>query len=410
MRWYLLVFISILFTSCVWLPEKDYSSIKEKSTYSTFSDIENPMILSDSIYLQFKKSDADDNAKKISRCIGAVYSIYDFETDTIKDFVFSKLVANPSGKLQKLITSSGKIKFLGYNYAESKMFIMSPETNELEYIDIGQMRNYYSRSEDSDIYKYKLFYTTGRLEEETNSCVNTFRFYNVDANVFGKEINFKNAYNERVHTPEFVPKEKGGDGYLWFFTRDRQDYPKRDRYFLNRVNPETEEVETELITYDGVSGDEVYDWNTSKSWNHKVSYIVMDSTGDEILVYKNHSIVCDDNFAEMILINKNTFEIRKISEGLSYVGKIDGKYWFLDEKSYLVAYDVYTLEKLQIGGEEGIKFNKHDFYIQNNVIYVFDKALENDAYTTRIIKAFDVIKQEFTETRRIEKSRLISAN
>ncbi|MCQ2576134.1 MAG: hypothetical protein MJ162_05260 [Treponema sp.] len=384
MRKFLLIFIPVLFTSCVWSPVKDYSSVKEKTSYEKFTELNDPIILSDYVMAEFNCGSIET-----SRIIGSAFTVYDFENGTIKDQVYTKFDSGYAPKLQKVITSSGNVRYLSRYKYEKQLCFMSPDNNQLEFIDAAQLYGYNASEELNDIYRYKLF---SKDINDSDSLTQTtlIRIFDADTNTFGKEIKIKNAYNNSISANNYMPVEKGGDGYFWFITRDRNEYPVRGKYYLNRINPETGKLEEALVTYDGVKGNEVYEWSVSKSWKHTIQYTLMDSVGDELLVKKFHFILGgEESFAEYVLVNKNTFTERPLDIGLQYVGNSGGKYWFLNNLDF-IAYDITTLEKVtvpeQVSIEEGWSTK---FYLKDNVIYVIQSQYNDQNEKSVVIYAFD---------------------
>ena len=78
---------SVSFFSChVYVPEKDYSKILEKQEYKSFNHLNKPFVLKLNTYLDFLAE--KDNGRVYERRRGAYYVIYDWETESVFDFVY----------------------------------------------------------------------------------------------------------------------------------------------------------------------------------------------------------------------------------------------------------------------------------------------------------------------------------
>ena len=84
----LLCFFIIGLASCKWIPDQDYSGILNKTTYNSFENLNNPLMLSFQKLTTFKLSGTQNQE---THSFGSVYVIYDWENETVHDFVFGEL-------------------------------------------------------------------------------------------------------------------------------------------------------------------------------------------------------------------------------------------------------------------------------------------------------------------------------
>lgn len=387
---------------------QDYSAIREKVNYQPFSDVKNPVILRNDCQVDFVESTHQDNSPN-RIYIGSTYTIYDFDNDKIVDWVFTKSKGTHN-KLQKITCSDGAVKYLDYDILEKQIYIMEPDKTSVERIGCNDDFGFVAPNRSDNLFRYKLFYhQTDIHDENTYTYQYTLKFFDADKNRFGDDIYMKAACNETIKATNYLPKEKGGDGYVWFITGERHDYPKRSKYFLNRINPETNKLEEKLVTYDGVYGDEIYSWIDSKTWNHKLVYKVLDNFDDELLIERDHSTIDGSTMylKDFLFVNRTTFEERPLtSSDYMYVGKAGGKIWFHDINEGLVAFDEVTL--VQTKGTESKDLADNyvfSFTIEGDVIYLYKEEREfDDTYT--MITAYDAVENKIISTRRLNNAQL----
>lgn len=405
MRKIFLLLISVLFTSCIWIPEKDYSSVRNKTTYQSFNDVQNPLVLSDFIRADFNLAGSFGSAST-RRIFGSVYSIYDFENDCVKDYVYSKSKNFDSYNLQKITTSTGKVKYMDFDETNGLLHFISPDNTQIETIDAASVKGYNVFNKKDDEYRYKLFYYFDYNENISDSWTYTYtiKIFDADTNIFSEGIQFKNSRYWNLCGNKYIPEENGGDGCIWFFTWDRKDYPDRDNFYLNKINPKTGKLDLNLAAYEGVYGNEIHEWTDSASWNHQIYYYVIDSIGDDLVIRKKHSVIDGDDFEEFLLLNKNTFESRLLTDkNFEYIGISGGKFWFKKDSDYnLAAFDVNTLEQTVGFENKEINLNASTYYIQGDFIYAFANVKNKEDEYVRKISLFDAVNQKLVQTRFVE--------
>jgi len=414
-HFFIILILSVLFTSCVWIPKKDYVSIQKKSTYQSFEEINNPIVFSTQLSADFSLN--LNKHQKSKKLLGGVFTIYDFESDTVKDYV---TINNPrcyAQKLQKYITSSGSYKFGLWDKYENQYYFISPDKTEITMIDTAQVSDYESQTYDlSDVYRYKLFYkNTCSTNNPDNNIV--IRFYDADTDTFGKEYYIKNDYVTSITTSGYTPPEKGGDGYVWFFTNTVSNYPGRETWGLNRINPKTEESDVAIVTFDGVEGSNTYEneYSSRKDWEHTINYYVVDSSENDLLIkrYNNLNSNPSNNYYDYFLVNKNTYSVTNLDiQKTNYIGKAAGKYWFCDDDYNFLAYDISASIKITDTTEmtfkkDKVSFYEPSFYTQDNVIYAFaTKEYIGDEDPVRLVFAFDAVDYKLIKMTKITESRL----
>lgn len=409
MKKLLLLLFSLLFISCVWIPEEDYSSLRNKTSYKSFSEISDPIILATPVNVDFKYS--KNGKQSISKRIGTVYSIYDYKTESVIDSVFTKSQSNTS-KLQKLTTSSGESKYLDYSGQSENMYIISPDKTEVQIKNVSEISSFKSAENFKDISQYKLFYYEKESAGTDSSAmwIYALKVFNADTNTFGPEIKIEHSYCWDIKTSDYVPESRGGDGFMWFFTKETKSYPERDTYFLNKLNPVTNTVEKAVAKFDGIMGDKTYAWTDESAWAHSLVYYVLETVGNDLLVKRHHSCILEESFDDYILINKTSFEIKVLPiEQETYIGYANNQLWFIDDTSVIHAYDKDSLDQITMQENEKIRIEGNNYYIKGDVIFAFNNIWDGEV-SVLTITAFDCNSHKILSTKEIPVSKLLEIN
>ena len=101
-----LVILSCLISCSYYKPEKDYSERLSKVEYKSFDSLNNPFIFRFDANLNF-------NSRAITKTLGSYYFIYDWETDTVFDYVYSPKDDTSGDLLIQFKNENGNLEYIG---------------------------------------------------------------------------------------------------------------------------------------------------------------------------------------------------------------------------------------------------------------------------------------------------------
>ena len=111
----ILLFIVCVVSCGYYVPEKDYSKRLGKVEYKSFDSLNNPFIFRFDAKLSF-------NSRVISRDRGSFYFIYDWETNTVFDYVYSPKDDSYENFLFRCRNSENNIEYIGFDYFDEEQF------------------------------------------------------------------------------------------------------------------------------------------------------------------------------------------------------------------------------------------------------------------------------------------------
>ena len=183
---------SVSFFSCyVYVPEKDYSKILEKQEYKSFKHLNKPFVLKLNTYLDFLAE--KDNGRVYERRRGAYYVIYDWETESVFDFVYVPSDnSNLNYSLPQRKTNDGSYVYINWFYdyttSENKYYFMNSSGNKIERLNRGIHGGDVINSSDDESNVLALIY-----KDEDK-----IKFTYID-------VNTKDVFKEKI-----IKKEEGG--------------------------------------------------------------------------------------------------------------------------------------------------------------------------------------------------------
>lgn len=154
---FLLIFVS--FVSCtIYTPIKDYSYDLNKFEYKSFSQINKPFVFKFDKILEFNKKDSDWTTTQQR---GSYYVIYDWETESVFDYVYVP-GDNSSGYVGRTLdmrkTKKGDYVYLSYysDYRDEKikLYFLNSSKNKVDKIEIEEREDY------KRYYDFSLIYST----------------------------------------------------------------------------------------------------------------------------------------------------------------------------------------------------------------------------------------------------------
>ena len=234
------VLVLCCFVSCgYYVPEKDYSERLSKVEYKSFDSLNNPFIFRFDAKLNF-------NSRAITKTMGSYYFIYDWETDTVFDYVYSPKDDTSGDLLIQFKNENGNLEYiggLGFGYfgKENKsIFSMQNNKNTVEetvlnskeifkdevYVNFGNIN--YQQGKD-----YKIIFCEGFKK-------NLLLYFDVNSKTITKEKTL--VEEDTLDVDVFVDS----DGICWYLERFEN---KENRKKFERICSYDFATDTEIKDY-----------------------------------------------------------------------------------------------------------------------------------------------------------------
>ena len=210
---------SVSFFSCyVYVPEKDYSKILEKQEYKSFNHLNKPFVLKLNTYLDFLAE--KDNGRVYKRRRGAYYVIYDWETESVFDFVYVPSDnSNLNYSLPQRKTNDGSYVYVNwfYDYESNVLALIY-----LIYKDEDKIKFTYIDVNTKDVFKEKIIKKDGYLSDCWIDATGSIWFVEIQTKEENKEYAYfgyynyktdelkKNCFEFEQNTGKYIKDEFGG--------------------------------------------------------------------------------------------------------------------------------------------------------------------------------------------------------
>ncbi|MBQ8777498.1 MAG: hypothetical protein IJZ71_08455 [Treponema sp.] len=376
---------SVCFFSCyVYVPEKDYSKILEKQEYKSFNHLNKPFVLKLNTYLDFLAE--KDNGRVYERRRGAYYVIYDWETESVFDFVYVPSDnSNLNYSLPQRKTNDGSCVYINWFYdyttSENKYYFMNSSGNKIERLNRGIHL-------DEDFSDYG--------GDEINSSDDES---NVLALIYKDEDKIKFTYIDVNTKDVFKEKIIKKDGYfsdcwidatgtIWFVEIQTKEENKEYAYF-GYYNYKNDELKKNCFEFGG-------------TWENNYSYSITYSDEQFLIIEKkeygkDYKIL--NKYSYLIMNKKNNEdylydEIYFENKSIEKVYEYKNEYYLFSETDDYSNREIYKLNQ-EKNGVEFLHENTENLYRMNfrEEKVFFINVNEED---TRIAY-YDVLNNEFKE-------------
>lgn len=380
---YIFIFVVLfsLFSCTIYTPVKDYSHEFKKIEYKSFAELNEPFVFKFDKILEFNKKDSD---RTTTQQRGSYYVIYDWETESVFDYVYVP-GDNSSGYVGRTLdmrkTKNGDYVYLSYysDYRDEKvkLYFLNSSKNKVDKIEIEETEDY------KRYYAFSLLFSTYKddnlfvfMDKDSES---EYRLIFVEADT-QKEIK-KKLITSKNYLEDFCVDSTGS---VWFNTIDYEN----EFVCFGYYNYKTDELNQNYLELD-IQDDCYYNLLYSDEKvliiekedlsdginNYIYSYIVVRKQDNPNFLYKefcleNYNVKSvwkyndeyflvtnNENYEEISTdriykLNQNLEEIEEIKEVATYLNYYnelkDDKIIFFDE------YTDYEKEK------KGIEFFYYD--------------------------------------------------
>lgn len=368
---------SVSFFSCyVYVPEKDYSKILEKQEYKSFNHLNKPFVLKLNTYLDFLAE--KDNGRVYERRRGAYYVIYDWETESVFDFVYvpsDNSILNYSLPQRK--TNDGSYVYINWFYdyttSENKYYFMNSSGNKIERLNRGIHGGEVINSSDDESNVLALVYKDEDKIKFTYIDVNT-------KDVFKEKIIKKDGYLSDCWID--------ATGTIWFVEIQTKEENKEYAYF-GYYNYKNDELKKNCFEFGG-------------TWENNYSYSITYSDEQFLIIEKKEYgkdyktlnkysyLIMNKQNNEDYLYDEIYFENKSIEKVYEY----NNEYYLFSETDDYSNREIYKLNQ-EKNGVEFLHENTENLYRMNfrDEKVFFINVNEED---TRIAY-YDVLNNEFKE-------------
>ena len=368
---------SVSFFSCyVYVPEKDYSKILEKQEYKSFNHLNKPFVLRLNTYLDFLAE--KDNGRVYERRRGAYYVIYDWETESVFDFVYVPSDnSNLNYSLPQRKTNDGSYVYINWFYdyttSENKYYFMNSSGNKIERLNRGIHGGEVINSSDEESNVLALIYKDEDKIKFTYIDVNT-------KDVFKEKIIKKDGY--------FSDCWIDATGTIWFIEIQTKEENKEYAYF-GYYNYKNDELKKNCFEFGGT-------WENNYSYSITYSdeqYLIIEKKeyGKDYKTLNKYSyLIMNKQNNEDYLYDEIYFENKSIEKVYEY----KNEYYLFSETDDYSNREIYKLNQ-EKNGVEFLHENTENLYRMNfrDEKVFFINVNEDD---TRITY-YDVLNNEFKE-------------
>lgn len=380
---YIFIFVVLfsLFSCTIYTPVKDYSHEFKKIEYKSFAELNEPFVFKLDTELEFNKKDTD---RTTTQQRGSYYIIYDWETESVFDYVYVP-GDNSNGYIGKTLdmrkTKNGDYVYLSYysDYRDEKvkLYFLNSSKNKVDKIEIEEREDY------KLYYGFSLVFSTYKddnlfvfMDKDSES---EYRLIFVEADT-QKEIKRKIINSKRL-LEDFCIDSTGS---VWFKSMDYE----RGYACFGYYNYKTDELNQNYFELD-ISDDSYYNLLYSdekvliiqkskhllESNRYDYSCIVVRKEDNPNFLYNGfflgqHNVksVWKNNGEYYLVINNENYEelnpdrIYKIKQNLEEIEEIKEvneyfPYWNEIKDDKIIFFDNYTDSEKE---SEGIKFSYYD--------------------------------------------------
>lgn len=389
------VLLSLFISSCVWIPITDYSKLREKTTYKNFDHLNEPILLKMNIQQDFVLKGSNTNEKS-SRSIGTVLAVYDWESNQLFDYVFTKeeIYLHNSGNgnfMQAIKDDKNSTNFFPLSNRCKKINMMYSNKNildEFEGTDKAVFDGGWTTSHEP-VSRYGLLYYWDSFDNNSDYLIK-INVFNTVTQTMWSGIEFS-ANNSNIANNFAIDSE----GNYWL-SYTRENHKNHKLYTdVRKINVQSYSMDDVFFTFENTAeaNYDIYDgW--SKINNYDLRYI-----DDDYLVFIQNSITIGQNETYSITVldrkTKNVSQINpEINENywISELVKIDGKLYVLAAYSN----GKYNLFELSLENKTAVSLNVELDIPQLSTLEIRDSRLyficENEEI---LVSYYDVREKAF---------------
>lgn len=309
--------LSLLFTSCVWVPKGNTSKIRGKTSYKNFSELNDPIMLKLELTEDFTVL-KNENLGSTTRDYGSLYLIYDWEKNQIFDYVYSPVYYYPEN-FTTIKDAAGNYTFMEY-YDGRHMIVMSSDASELQIVkDFTDDTYAYGVAKNYSVINGKaLLYHAVRNEPYATIDLYIYDSIKKEASKKARIVSCENDLdNDIVADPD-------GNYWLAISTHNSETY----KYYteIRKFDTKNDRLEEPFYVFEDTEG-AVYDIYDGWSTIHKYDLCYADDSYLMLLkVYYVKKYI--ESSVSVVVLNKTTGEIKEIkldTEDSSDVIQVNGK-------------------------------------------------------------------------------------
>lgn len=378
----------LLLTSCIFYnPVKDYSKILNKNEYKDISSLKEPFVLNLSTKLDFTSLDKNT----ITRTRGSYYFIYDWESESIFDFVYVPTDDYSQDYLCPYKDDEDHYYYFSFNLfndSNPKIFALESDKNTVTNYPLDNITDF----KNMNIQFQDIIYNNNIIL--WNNDLKTFYSLDIDTKSINNSLKFEEEY---IASYIFDGKDT-----IWYKIL-RNDIDTHKEYIsLGYYNLASEDVNTNFMQKD-CSGDPEY-YDNYFGWLLIDEYDLLYANSDYLILKKvkkdlrdknnpkieqsttviNLSNKEEKNFALVDNSTYNIIEIKELNDTLYAMIEMDNSY-------KIAKLDIENLSADIIGETNNSYYCKSE--IRNDRIYFLPPLNTSSPIFT--IKYFDTSNNEF---------------
>lgn len=295
-----IIALSLLFTSCIFVPDNDISDIREKKSYKSFTELNNPLIIKMPLVQKFNLY-GNQKFSKDSRIIGNALVIYDTANNSIFDYVYVPQEISENAILLPVKKNDSTISYYGFDVRKKVLYEMNPAVTEVKKynLDVKENTGYSNPLYFTSVINNYFFV----VEQKFSGYIHIF---DTNTNTWKCEI----KYERSDISPKIIQSD---DGKFWFFysTYDDSGNISSKINRLSEINIADNKLESPIVSFNAYEG-MLYDEKTGYSGINQ--YDVLKITSDKIIFSKEVKALSNNETIEksFVLIDRNNLTQREL--------------------------------------------------------------------------------------------------
>ncbi|MCR4742821.1 MAG: hypothetical protein K5866_08150 [Treponema sp.] len=407
---------ALLFTGCIYEESQDYSKFINKTTYESFEDLNDPLVLNLNLDMLFNLSSNKENSRNVKN--GSIFVIYDWENQKIHDYVYAPGYSSRNlSDLSAMISaksSDGKLKFFANDDVEYNcLYLLDSSKTSLSTIDYSHTNwtaNWSQTFIPSDRYLISFYH-----KDSENSDSQEFHFTIVDADQdsINQDLTLENISSS--HDNENLIQDS--EGNFWLIYLSPVDENNKRASILRKIDISSKKIEDSFLSLDRFEG-KTY---SEDEWDGYIDYSLLTLSDSYLLLGKYDSSKNGEDYDttySIVTVDKDSKELNEISlEGISNIYSVKAAFE-ADDNFYLIIFTkegedinsyLYKLDSSsQTLSEEaslGIcQDNLYETFAQRgNIIFKVSYSLDN---TSASILSYDISTGTLSSKKEISLSSL----
>lgn len=383
--------LSLALIGCTWTPvNKDYK-IREKTTFSDFSSLNKPVIITSTLSQTF-----EHNEYSTTRRYGSLLAIYDWESNSVYDYVYSP--DRSFRGIQVLMTQA------------------TLEDNSSIFYGLGEYNLNYITPDGSSIKiqafpKNSLFSTKWAAKEfapgtspilfsgHYDYTDNKLKCRAIEIDPVTKKTREGLLFDDSWPSLGDLSSVTDSNGTVWVIYRTDRDENEESKTVIKKLNKTTLGLENSFAELPNMSGTyDIYD-----GWENRYYYELLYADTENLVLRKHIYTNNPANEASLVTINLSTKQITEIDFGsdksIRAAARLNGKLYAFtgayDEKWSPYEINISTATATKVSAEIAIPRCDDTFIRGNKIFFV-------DSYDGQInIYCFDAQAVSFTQVKTI---------